>query len=320
MTPSSRGALAFGAGRDGATSRCDLIIDLTGGTPLFSAPERRDGYLRPDPGNPALVERALFDAAEMVGGFDKPIYVEFDADLCAHSRSRIVGCTRCLDACLTGAIAPAGDHVAIDAHICAGCGSCSSVCPTGAAAYAMPRSSALYERLRALLGAYRAAGGADAVLLIHDTDYGDDVIDALARRGRGLPARVIPFAVNEITQVGLDLLAVAFAYGAAQVRLLTGPGNREHLATLEGQVALANAAFEGLGYGPGRAATLDGRDPDALGAALHGLDRIAAPEAGDQILRAPHIDMLGCGGDGAHGDDRVGIGARLEHGDGAARS
>ena len=38
----------------------------------------------------------------------------FTADLCAHSRSKIVGCRRCLDLCPTGAIAPNGDHVAID--------------------------------------------------------------------------------------------------------------------------------------------------------------------------------------------------------------
>ncbi len=280
MVPSSRGALAFAAGQNGATSRCDLILDLSGGAPLFPAHEKRDGYLRADPGNPAQVERALFDAADMVGSFDKPIYVEFDADLCAHSRSRIVGCTRCLDACPTGAITPDGDHVAFDPHVCAGCGGCASVCPTGAASYAMPRASALYERLRRLLGAYHAAGGTDALLLIHDSGYGDDAIAALARQGPGLPARVIPFAVNEVTQVGLDLLAVAFAYGAAQVRLLLGPGNREHLDALEGQIALANAALEGLGYGSGRAATIDGRDPEALGAALRGLDRPAAPEPG----------------------------------------
>ena len=58
--------------------------------------------------------------------------------LCAHSRSKIVGCNRCLDLCPTGAITPAGNHVAIDRHICAGCGQCAAVCPTGAAAYALP--------------------------------------------------------------------------------------------------------------------------------------------------------------------------------------
>src|SRR5882724_5835473 len=47
--PSSRGAIAFGPARDAATSRCDIVLDLTGGQPLFAAPDLRDGYLRADP-------------------------------------------------------------------------------------------------------------------------------------------------------------------------------------------------------------------------------------------------------------------------------
>ena len=35
--PSSRAKLVFGPARDGATSTCDLILDLSGGTPLFPA-------------------------------------------------------------------------------------------------------------------------------------------------------------------------------------------------------------------------------------------------------------------------------------------
>src|SRR5205823_7195345 len=117
--PSSRGALAFGATRNGAVSRCDLVLDLSGGTPLFSAADLRDGYLRADAGDPAAVLKAVLKARDLVGTFDKPRYVTFTADLCAHSRSGIVGCTRCLDLCPAGAIAPDGDHVAIDAHVCA---------------------------------------------------------------------------------------------------------------------------------------------------------------------------------------------------------
>ena len=51
-------------------------------------------------------QRALFDATGLVGEFEKPRHVAFDADLCAHSRSRRTGCTRCLDQCPTGAITP----------------------------------------------------------------------------------------------------------------------------------------------------------------------------------------------------------------------
>ena len=190
--PSSRAALSFAAPRDGAVSRCDLVLDLSGGAPLFTASDLRDGYLRADPGDPAAVLRAVLKARDLVGSFDKPRYVAFSEDLCAHSRSNIVGCTRCLDLCPTGAIAPAGDHVAIDAYVCAGCGQCAAVCPTGAAAYALPPADALMRKLRALLTTYRDAGGERApIVLVHDDAHGTPLIDALARFGDGLPANVL---------------------------------------------------------------------------------------------------------------------------------
>ena len=115
----------FGAGANGATSQCDIILDLTGYAPLFPASELRPGYLRADPRDGAAVARAIAEASPMVGTFDKPRYVNFTENLCAHSRSKITGCTRCLDLCPTGAITPNGNHVAIDENICAGCGACA---------------------------------------------------------------------------------------------------------------------------------------------------------------------------------------------------
>src|SRR3569623_1960742 len=131
--PSSRGTLAFGAPRDGAVSHCDLIVDLAGGAPLFPAADLRDGYLRADPGAPAALLRVVLKARDLTGEFEKPRYIAFYDELCAHARSSIVGCHRCLDLCPTGAIAPAGNHVAIDPKICAGCGQCAAACPPGAA-------------------------------------------------------------------------------------------------------------------------------------------------------------------------------------------
>ncbi len=52
LLASGRGAARFGKAADGAKSRCDIILDLRGGTPLFPAPEKREGYLRPDPRDP----------------------------------------------------------------------------------------------------------------------------------------------------------------------------------------------------------------------------------------------------------------------------
>ncbi len=266
--PSSRGALAFGPSRDGAVSRCDVVLDLSGGAPLFTASDLRDGYLRADPGDPAAVLRAVLKARDLSGTFDKPRYIAFSEDLCAHSRSHIVGCHRCLDLCPTGAITPAGDHVAIDPHICAGCGQCAAVCPTGAAAYALPPADALMRKLRTLLTVYREAGGERPVVLLHGGAHGADLIDALARYGDGLPAHVLPLAVDEVTQVGLETVAAAFAYGASALRFLLRAKPRHDVTGLQKTIALSEAILAGLGFGPGRVATIETDDPDALGAAL----------------------------------------------------
>jgi len=270
-TPSSRAALSFGKSKNGAVSRCDIVLDLAGGTPLFAAHDLREGYLRADPGDGAAVMRAVMKARDLVGTFDKPRYVNFSADLCAHSRSKRVGCSRCLDLCPTGAITPDGDHVAIDAQVCAGCGQCAAVCPTGAAAYALPPAATLMRRLRSLLVTYRAAGGTQPVLLMHDNAHGMPLIDALARGGDGLPANVLPVAVNEVTQIGLDTIAAAFAYGASAMQFLLRRKPRHDVTGLRRTLTLAEPILSGLGFGTDRLSTIETDDPDALGDALRSI-------------------------------------------------
>lgn len=276
-SPSGRAQLVFEAPRNNAFSECDLILDLTGGTPLFPAHEKRDGYLRPDPGDPVAVQRALFELGDMLGEYDKPRYVKYNGDICAHSRSRKTGCTRCLDVCPTSAITSAGDTVEIDPLVCAGCGSCASVCPTGAATYQLPAGDSLFMRMRELLDAYGKADGAAPLLLLHDDRHGAEVIALSARLGRGLPARVLPFPLNEVTQIGIDFLAAAFAYGAEQVVILADPKKRDELSGLAGQIGLTEAVLSGLGYGAGRIHLVDDADPEAL---EHQLYELAAPEQG----------------------------------------
>jgi ferredoxin len=262
--PSSRSTLAFGPSRNNTQSSCDIILDLTGGPAFFPAADLRDGYLRADPGNPATVLRAVLRARDLTGTFEKPRYVTFDATLCVHSRSQIVGCTRCLDLCPTSAITPAGDHVAIDANVCAGCGQCAAACPTGAASYALPSEDVLMGKLRTMLIAYREAGGQQAILLVHDDPHGAPLIDALARFGDGLPAHVLPFSVNEITQVGLESVAAAFAYGASAMRFLLRARPLHDVSGLLRTMALADPILTGLGFGAGRIATIETDDPDLL--------------------------------------------------------
>ena len=48
-------------------------------------------------------------------------FLLFRGDICAHSRSRKTGCTRCIDVCPASAITSQGDTVHIDPVLCGGC-------------------------------------------------------------------------------------------------------------------------------------------------------------------------------------------------------
>jgi len=284
---SSRDRLAFTDGEPETELTCDLILDLTGQAPLFPGAEKRDGYARPDPGNPAALQKALFELTALVGEFEKPRYVAYDIDLCAHSRSAITGCSLCLDICPTSAIQSSGDGVVFDPFICAGCGQCASVCPSGAVRYAMPSAEDTLLRLRGLLTAYFKAGGEKPTLLLHDIRHGEPMIAAMARHGRGLPAPVLPFAFNEITQIGLDFLAAALAYGAGRIYIMLPPGKRDERAGLDQQIALADALLGGLDLGEGRIAVIDEDDPAKIEALLYD----ASPR--DSAARASFLPLGG---------------------------
>ena len=112
------------------------------------------------------------------------------------------------------------------------------------------------------------------------------MIDAMARGGGGLPANMLPFALNQVTQVGLDFLLSASAYGAERVLVLVGPAQADEKAGLESEIALAEAVLDGLGYGKERFAIVDYTDPAALEDRLYGLDGLAP---------LPNADFLGLG-------------------------
>lgn len=253
--------------RDGAVSQCDVILDLTGGTPLFSASDKRDGYLRADPKNTGAVSDAIFAASQLTGTFEKPFYVRLEPSLCAHSRAEKPACSNCLNVCPTGAITPAGEHVSIDPNICAGCGGCSAVCPSGAISYDAPPTDFLFRRINTLASSYRAAGGRDPVLLVHDA-HGAEMISLAARFGRGLPAQVIPIETEALAGFGHAEMLAALASGFARVVVLFGPKTEREAP--EAQAELANA------IAPGQIVLIDPSDPDDLSDYLFELPASAA--------------------------------------------
>jgi ferredoxin len=153
------------------------------------------------------------------------------------------------------------------------------VCPTGAASYALPPAQALLQRLRALLLTYREAGGESPLLLVHD-ETGEAMIEALARHGDGLPARVLPLRVNEVSQLDLGVLLSAFAWGAAQLRLLMKAKRAHGTEGVFRNLDYAQHVLAGLGipdHGAARAAAIETDDPFTLGEALRAIPRRGLP-------------------------------------------
>ncbi len=259
-----RGAPGFGAPVAEASSSCDIIVDLRGDGPLFPADHKRDGYVRVDPNDSATLATLAPRVVDLQGTFEKPLYIRYQPDICAHTRAGKTGCSKCLNVCPTGAIVPDGDHMAIDPMICAGCGACAAVCPSGAASYDDPPVEFLFSRLRTLAQAFRAAGGTAPRALFHD-GYGLDLIALSARHGRGLPADVIPVEVPNVEGVGHAEILVALAVGFTSATVLAGPRTDVLVPQSEQELAKAMA-----GVAAGDIHLIEPGNPDALEEALYG--------------------------------------------------
>ena len=260
------GAIDFERRDTGRSEKFDLVLDL-GRVPALRMHEPPQGYLAPG-ADPLAQAQAVAGLAAMVGEFEKPKFFNYKASICAHSRAEKPGCTQCLDVCSTAAITADGDHVKVEPHLCMGCGGCATVCPSGALTYAYPSVPELGQRIRTLLAVYAAAGGRDACLLLHAAE-GRAAIAQLARRGRGLPARVIPLEVHHVAAVGLDVWLAALALGASQVAaLVSGDEAPSYLEALGRQMAIGDRIAQGLGYQGEHFRVFDAADSAACGAAL----------------------------------------------------
>jgi ferredoxin len=213
----------------------DLVLDLQA-SPHFNMHQPPQGYWTAR--TEVEFAHALADLPESVGEFEKPKFFSYKESICAHSRSSKEGCHRCIDICSTKAIASAGDIVEVNPNLCMGCGACAVVCPTGAMRYQYPRVSDRGAQLRAMLGAYREAGGAQPVVVIVNANH----------EPPPLPANALALPAWHVASVGLDLMLGATAYGAAGVVVLRGDDDApQYVESTQQACATGNVILNALG-------------------------------------------------------------------------
>jgi ferredoxin len=240
----------------------DLVLDL-GTPPTWQREMQPFGYYAPGEDAQAL-EDMLAELPAMRGEFEKPKYFEYNAEICAHGSSGLKGCTRCLQVCPAWAISSIGEQIAVDPYLCQGGGSCATACPTGALTYVYPRPSDTLDAVRAMLKAYREAGGTGASLLFYDSEGG---LERLQRIGPELPEHVLPVQLEEVASIGMDAWLTCLAYGASEVLLLRHEGVASGAAAeVDRQLEYTWALLEGMGYARERLRWVGGEDADILAA------------------------------------------------------
>ena len=265
----------FGGTERTRSDRFDLILNLSDQA-LFTMPQPPQGYFAPGSDLSAQAS-AIKEIVTAIGEFEKPRYFQYNAKICAHSRSKLKGCNQCIDVCSTQAISADGDRVKVNPHLCMGCGACASVCPSGAMSYAYPKMSFQGEKLRVMLGAYREAGGKDACLLFHNGTDGRELILKLGRR-RGLPARAIPVETFHVASLGLDLLLGAVALGAGQVIVVSaGSEAPGYFEALRRQMGFGEEILRAFGYRGSHFELIVTADLQALEQHIWSLDAAQCP-------------------------------------------
>lgn len=184
----------------------DLVLDLSS-TPHMPMRLAPFGY------HHAVTDESIAEAVEalvdMTGEFEKPRYFSYNSKVCAHSRSELDGCNRCIDVCTTGAIRSDGEGVSVDPFLCQGCGSCATVCPSGAMTYAYPRPADAIDRTRKALADHTAD-----IVVLHTESHQGAVDDA------GLADDVLPMLVEEVSAFGADYWLSLLAGSANHIVVL----------------------------------------------------------------------------------------------------
>lgn len=222
------------------TVEVDLILDLNE-KPLLDMALKPPGYFVSITDEVQL-HMILDELFEMTGSFEKPLYIDYDSSICAHSRSGKTACTRCIDTCPAEAISSLGDMIEVNSKLCQGGGVCAAVCPSGAIQYSYPRAKDLLKKIRILLRTYMQEGGQEPILAFVQEDDGN---------AYHLPEQnnILIVSVEELASVGLEIWLSILAYGARTVLLVNNGSIPEKAAyELHVQLDIAREILSAMNY------------------------------------------------------------------------
>ncbi len=218
----------------------DLLLDL-GSEPLLTMPIKPPGYFTTDSSDEITLLKTINQLQELVGTFEKPRYFDYDANVCAHSRSGQTGCTACIDACPTQAITSIAEAIEVNPYLCQGGGVCDAVCPTGAIRYVYPEATDILSRMRQVLEHYRNEGGVSPVIaFVSEADF---------EQVGEWPDRMLPIVLEELASVGMDSWLSALAYGASAVALVDAGSVPDSVnSALKEQLGFTRSLLKGMHY------------------------------------------------------------------------
>ncbi len=226
----------------------DIIIDMLSKDPSISNYKKLKGYYYVEPQNTLKLYRIMFEVTGLIGTFHKPKYIDFNKDLCAHSRNKQIGCTKCLDICPTTAIKTIQHNITIDPFICEGCGNCSASCPTEAITYQYPPTEITYTKIRSVLNTFLNNGGLSPSILFFTQETGFPIISIISRLDKGLDSSTLPIELDSLGQISAELLWVCYSLGASNINILLGKKDEDITTSLNQQLLIAKALLKNLNY------------------------------------------------------------------------
>ncbi len=212
----------------------DLVLDLST-EPFFDQLLPPFGYYHAK--DEHSLKAAIDEIPTLLGEFEKPKYFDYNASICAHSRSELNGCSNCIDVCTTKAIQADGEGVKVNPYLCQGCGTCATVCPSGAMNYAYPRPSNAIDKTRGLIS------DADSHTLLMHSESQQEAIDALAQQ-----AGLLPLLVEEVSAFGMDYWASMVCAGIQKIILVQDSDDASpNVTAVQEQISLFEQLMSGLG-------------------------------------------------------------------------